>query len=135
MGARRRHLTSIPAIRHCSKEDAKTREQPINRGGRTGLRIIFSDEVGTMTERIDPIVVGQNAIQQGHRDWTCLQAAVWRLRHWRASVGWSIPAELLKILVFQSFTSTGLETTQNAEEANTCLLRPSNFFLSHYSLS
>ena len=66
MEARRRHLTSIPTIRQCSEEKAKTLEQPINKGGRTGLRIIFSDEVGSMTARIDPIVVDQND-PAGHR--------------------------------------------------------------------
>ena len=43
--------------------------------------------------------IGSSLFLVGHRDWTCLQAAVWKLRHWRASVAWSIPAELLKILV------------------------------------
>ena len=53
-----------------------------------------------MKERSHRIVVDHNAIQQEHRGWKCLQAAVWRLQHWRASVAWSIPTELLKILVF-----------------------------------
>ena len=31
---------------------------------------------------------------------------MWKLRHWRASVAWSIAAELLKILVFSERMST-----------------------------
>ena len=99
MGARR-HLSRILAKRQSLDESVKTLEQPIDKGGCHGLRIIFSDVVERMKERSDPTVVDQNAIQQGHRDWKCLQAAVWKLRHWRASVPWSIPAELLKVLVF-----------------------------------
>ena len=46
------------------------------------------------------------------------------LRHWRASVPWSIPAELLKILSFQAEeptnrTSTELGTKHHVKEANT----------------
>ena len=100
MGARRRHQPRIPAIRQCLEEGVKTLEQPINKGGCSGLLITFSDDVECMQERSVPVVVDQNAIQHGHRDWTFLQAAVWKLRHWRASVAWSIPAELLKILIF-----------------------------------
>ena len=37
---------------------------------------------------------------QGHRDWKCLQASVWQLRHWRTTVEWSIRADLLKIKFF-----------------------------------
>ena len=66
-------------------------------------------------------LVDQNAMLQGHRDWTCLQSSVWKLRHWRATVAWSIPAELLKIPVFSERRSTktakatGLDTKARRE--------------------
>ena len=49
------------------------------------------------------------------------QASVWKLRHWRAIVAWSLPAELLKILVFhkgeqKSRTHTMLDTKPNESE-------------------
>ena len=37
---------------------------------------------------------------QGHRDLESLQSSVWKLKHWRATVAWSMLAELPKILVF-----------------------------------
>ena len=43
MGARRRHQPRIPAIRQCLEEGVKTLEQPINKGGCSGLLITFSD--------------------------------------------------------------------------------------------
>ena len=80
----------------------KTLEKPINKGGCNGLRITFSSDVECMQERSDPTVADQNATQHGHRDRTCLQAAVWKLWHWRAIVAWSMPAELLTMLIFPS---------------------------------
>ena len=50
-------------------------------------------------EKIRPHRIGTKRNAAGAQDWKCLQVAVWKLRHWRASVAW-IPAELLKILVF-----------------------------------
>ena len=102
MGTRRRHLSRQTEKRQSPEERAKTREQPVEKGGCSGLRIIFGDEVQKMKENSEPIVLDHNAMQQGHRDWTCLQVAVWRPRHWRAPVPWSIPAELLEILIFPS---------------------------------
>ena len=55
MGARRRHLSRIPAIRQSSWERPKTLEHPIDKGGCNGLRIIFSCEVESMKERSDLI--------------------------------------------------------------------------------
>ena len=37
---------------------------------------------------------------QGARDFRFLRSAVWKLGHWRVTVGWSIPAEVSKILGF-----------------------------------
>ena len=99
IGTRRRHLSRLPAKRQGLEERAQTLEQPVDKSGCGGPGIIFSDEVQKMKEKSDPIVVHQNATQKGHRDGKCLQAAVWKLRHWRASVPWSIPTELPKILV------------------------------------
>ena len=87
MEARRRHPGRV-----------KTLKQPMNNGGCSGLRSIFSGP--KHEKRSDSIVVDQNAMQQGRRYWKCLQAAVWKLRHSSASVAWSIPAYLLKIHVF-----------------------------------
>ena len=100
MGARRGNLARIPAVRQCSEERTKTLEQPTDQGGCNGLRIIVSSAVESMKERSDSMVADQSAMLQGHRDWTCLQAPVWKLRHWRVTVAWSIPAELLKLPVF-----------------------------------
>ena len=100
IGARRGHLSRMPAKRESLDESVKTLDQPINKGGCNGLPIIFSCEVERLKERSDLVVVDQNAVQQGQGDWTCRKAAVWKLGHWRASVPWSIPAELLKIHVF-----------------------------------
>ena len=68
------------------EQRAKTLEQTTDKGGCNGLRIIFSSEVESMKK-------------MGHRDWKCLQTSVWKLRHWRAIIAWSTPAELLKILL------------------------------------
>ena len=100
MGTRRKAPIQEARQRKSLDESVKTREQPINKRGCNGLPIIFSDKVERMRERSDPIVVDQNAIQQGLRDWKCLQASVWKLRDWRATVAWSMPAQLLEIHVF-----------------------------------
>ena len=65
-------------------------------------------------------LVDQNAMLQGHRDWTCLQS-----RCGSSGTGerllWSIPAELLKIPVFSERRSTktakatGLDTKARRE--------------------
>ena len=86
MGARRRHPSRIPAKRQFLNDTAKTSEQPIDQGGCNGLRIIFSNEVESMKEQYDPIVVNQNAMVQGHRDLNIRLASVWKLKHWRVSV-------------------------------------------------
>ena len=70
----------------CSEGRARTLEQPINKGACNGLRITFSNEAESMKEGSGPIVVDQNEMLQGLRVWRFLQASVWKLRHWRASV-------------------------------------------------
>ena len=67
-----------------SRSKSANSKQPVDRGGCGSLRII--DDVQKMKEKYDLIVVDQNTMQQGHRDWKCLQAVVWKLRHWRAAV-------------------------------------------------
>ena len=92
-------------MRQCSEETAKPLEHPINKDGCHGLRVSFSNEVECTKERPDTMVVDGNAMLQGYRRCECLQAAVWKLRHWGTSVVWSIPAELLNIL-FSKWRST-----------------------------
>ena len=63
-----------------------------------------------MKERSDPTVVDQNAMLRGHRDW-------------RATVAWSMLAELLKILVFQTAehkdrTGMELDTRTHAKKVH-----------------
>ena len=53
------------------RRKAPTLEQPIDKGGCDGLRIVFKD-VGTMNSQSDSLVVDKNAIANGSRDWTCL---------------------------------------------------------------
>ena len=65
MGARR-IFTRILATRQCSEERARTLEQPIDKGGCHGLRIIFHNEVESIKERSDLIFVDQNVMLQGH---------------------------------------------------------------------
>ena len=139
MGARRRHVardTCSETIR-CSWVRAKTSEQPIDQGGCNGLRIIFSNEVESMKEQYVPIVVNQNSMVQGHRDLNIRSASVWKLKHWRSSVTWSIPAEHLKILVFfqrritKSRTSTELETKENAKDVQPII---KHFFVSLFAV-
>ena len=62
----RRNLVRIPAVRHCAEVKRKTLEQPIDKGGCSGLRIMFSNEVESMKERSASIVVDQNAMLQAH---------------------------------------------------------------------
>ena len=75
MGARRRHLSRIPAIRQCSEETAKL-EEPINKGGCNGLRILFSDEVKSMKDLIPLLWIQTRCCRD--TEWKCLQAAVWK---------------------------------------------------------
>ena len=81
---------------------------PSTTGGCHGLRIIFSDAVERMTERSDPIVVDQNAIQQATETGNACKP-----------FAWSIPAELLKILVVPDGgrgTNTAIGIAQNVKE-------------------
>ena len=57
MGTRRRHLSRLPAKREREslEEKVQTVEQPVGKGGCSGLRIIFSGEVNKMKEKSDPI--------------------------------------------------------------------------------
>ena len=92
-GAKDRRVTrSASSVKdHCRARDRNKKKAPVQTRKETEPR----------RKSEDPDAA-RNAMQQGHRDCKCLQVAVWRLRHWRASVPWSIPAELLKILVSSS---------------------------------
>ena len=113
MEARRRNLARLLALRQCSEERANTLERPIEKGGCSGLRIFFSNEVESMKERSDPTVVAQNAMLQ-------------RTQGRRATVAWSMLAELLNILVFQTAEhkdrkGAGLDTRTHAKKVHSVL--------------
>ena len=117
MGARRR-LSRILAKRQSFNEKVKRTlwSSPSTKAGAVACESFFSDEVERMKEGSDPIVVGQNAIQQGHSDWKCLQAAVGAQT--RESVAWNILAELLKIL-FPKRRSTATAQARNMTQHKT----------------
>ena len=79
MGARRRNLARVLAVRQCSEERANTLGRPSEKDGCSGLRIFGSNEVESMKERSDPTVVDQNAMLQGRKDGErLLRGACWQ---------------------------------------------------------
>lgn len=101
-GRRRRHLSRLPAKRQGHEGRAQTSEQLVDQGGCGGLRIIFSDEVRKMKRKLRTYCCGPKCDATGSQRLEMPTSRSMELRHWRASVPWSIPAELLKILVFPS---------------------------------
>ena len=99
-GRRRRHLSRLPAKRQGHEGRAQTSEQLVDQGGCGSLGIIFSDEVRKMKRKLTTYCCGPKCDATGSQRLEMPTSRRMELRHWRASVPWSIPAELLKILVF-----------------------------------
>ena len=75
-------------------------------------------EVEKLKQLSVPVVVGQNAMVRGSRDW-------------RATVGWSIPAEVLEFPVFPmvvhaDHTGSELDSNLTLTVMRTVLLAPSD---------
>ena len=102
MEARRRHLSGILAKRQRLDARVKIFEQPINKGGCHGLRIVFSSEVESMKEKSGPSWWTKTQCNRDTGTGNVCKLQWWKLRHWRGLVQWSTPAELLKKLGFQN---------------------------------
>ena len=80
------------------EERAQLLQQPVLEGGCLGLRIRFAEEVEMLLRLCDPWLTKTQWCKASGTGG--LRSAVWRRRHWRATVGWSTPAEVFNILVF-----------------------------------
>ena len=111
---RRKKLGALPVSQVRSEERAQT----ILKCGCAGVRIHVADGGGEDEAALRSRGRGSNAMVRGSRDW-------------RATVGWSIPAEVLECQVFTmvvhaDHTGTELDSNLTSTVMSTVLLAPSD---------
>ena len=92
MGPRRQRFGILLPQRWRPEESAAILHEP------AGEEDVKEKESGTEKEA-NPSIVDQIAFDQRKRDWSCLQAAVGKLTHWRAAMKRSASAGILRIFV------------------------------------
>ena len=88
---------AFPASHARTEERVQPLLQPDSNGVSGGVSSFFferrSEKVARRASKA--VVIDQHTFVRDAQDWRCLRSAVWALRHWKATVPWNMPTELL----------------------------------------